>query len=258
MYYIFNKSLKFRPDTSELSIINEAQSSVIISKPACRLLLALTRNAGCVIAREDLLRIVWEEYGYTPSNNNLYLAMSELRKAFFSLSNESDLLITVPKVGIKLEATVDCIEKKKNQHKAVDAEIRPVGEIKSPLMTSVKVKISLSLVLIFLSIAFLITKLKNNLPVVDSKDAYVFKYRECTIYSHTLSSGLVSNDEKFRSTIIEKLKEYNVSCDNIKKDVYFQMISRMHNLETGYFAGVCHNMGSADARKCQTFTEWLD
>lgn len=258
MYYILNKSVKFHPDISELSIINEGQSSVILSKPACRLLLTLTHNSGNVVSREDLLRIVWAEYGYTPSNNNLYMAISELRKAFSSLCNESDILITVPKVGLKLGAAVDCIENKKNVSKSREVIIKPAPENKRELKRSVKIKIALSLIMIILSSAFFTSKITKTLPVGTSKDAYAFRYRECTVFSHTLSSGRASNNDEFRQKVIGKLKEYNVSCDNIKKDVYFEIISGMYGPEPGYFIGACGNMTGAHARSCQTITERLN
>lgn len=115
MYFILNRTIKFTPDTGGLSLINKSQGSIELSNAGTRLLLALIKNIGDVVSRDELLTTVWGDYGYTPSNNNLYMAISELRKSFASLGETERIIITFPRIGIKMEAIVDTIVKEKKE-----------------------------------------------------------------------------------------------------------------------------------------------
>lgn len=268
MYFILSKSVKFYPDINELSIINEQHNSVVLSKPASRLLLILIYNANDVVSRDYLLKNVWEDYGYRPSNNNLYMAISELRKAFSSLGWEGETLVTIPKVGLKLEAMIDVLENMdENEEKS---EIEPSNEIKPGLETRTKRKVEIqssnakevklhtkfkllvSLSLILLSSGYLYLKKNKTLPITESNDEYVFKYGTCDVFSHSLSLGVVSNNDDFRKDVINKLKEYNVNCDTAKKNIYFQITPEKPERIKNYFIGVCTIINNSNTRKCET------
>lgn len=270
MYFILNKAVKFYPDISELSIINEQHNSVVLSKPASRLLLTLIYNANDVVSRDYLLKNVWEDYGYTPSNNNLYMAISELRKAFSSLGGEGEILVTIPRVGLKLEAMIDVLEKTDENEKK--SEIEPDNEINSGFEISIekgveihslnateaksytKLKIVASLSLILLSSGYLFLKYKKALPIIDSNDEYVFKYGTCDVFSHSLSLGVDSNNNEFKNNIISKLREHNVSCDTARRNIYFQTSLKRSGKTRNYFIGVCTIINNSNARKCETIT----
>lgn len=49
---------------------------------------------------------MWEEFGFTPSGNNLNKAVSELRKSFQSLGEGHELIVTVPRYGFRFDADV--------------------------------------------------------------------------------------------------------------------------------------------------------
>lgn len=253
MYFILNKSIKYAPDINELSIINEQQSSIVLSKPANRLLFVLIKNVNVVVSRGDLLKNVWEDYGYTPSNNNLYMAISELRKAFSSLGSETDFLTTVPKIGLKLVAIIDILDNSNHIDENLEVETSEVLIKKTPITQLGKAKMLLALVLIISSFIFYIIKQKNPLPIIDSQDAYVFRYGTCDVFSHTLSLGKISNIEAFKKDIIDKLNKYGIFCRDLKMTVYFQYIFGGPGPSNGVFIGVCTQIDSRGKRKCETF-----
>lgn len=268
MYFILNKTVIFYPDINELSIINVQHNSILLSKPASRLLLTLLQNANDVVSRDYLLKNVWEDYGYTPSNNNLYMAISELRKAFSSLSGDGEFLVTIPRVGIKLEALIDVFEKSNKNEE--NNEIHLDDETNLGLETSTerdivthsldvkkfklytKIKIAASISLIILSSGHLFLKYKKTLPIIDSNDEYAFKYGSCDVFSHSLSLGLVSNSDELKRNIINKLQEYNISCDPAKKNIYFQTSIKRPNNSIDYFIGSCAIIKNSNKRKCET------
>lgn len=282
MYFLLNKCLKFNPDVNEISLINDQHNSVVLSKPATRLLLTLIQNANNVVTRDFLLKNVWEDYGYTPSNNNLYMAISELRKAFTSLWKDIDLIKTVPKVGLMLETTIDVFEKKdgtlKKQpsidYSAEEKEIKSetIASVKSdefPISynemnasfikdkrSHVKIKALISLVIVIPSIIYFISTFEKKLPIGISKDEYAFKYGTCEVFSHDLSIGHVSDREIFKSDIIEKLKQYDISCVNVKKNIYYQTSLGRGNNKESYFIAACTYIHNSDSRKCETIHEF--
>ncbi|MCD5281057.1 winged helix-turn-helix domain-containing protein [Enterobacter roggenkampii] len=80
MFFICNNSLLFDPEAHEISIVGQPESVLTLSAPAVRLLQEFIRHKGRDLSREELITRVWEEFGFTPSGNNLNKAVSELRK----------------------------------------------------------------------------------------------------------------------------------------------------------------------------------
>ncbi|GAB3415574.1 hypothetical protein GCM10027361_29000 [Erwinia aphidicola] len=282
MYFILNKGLKFNPDVNEISLINDQHNSVVLSKPATRLLLTLIQNANNVVTRDFLLKNVWEDYGYTPSNNNLYMAISELRKAFTSLWKDIELIKTIPKVGLTLEAAIDVFEIKDGvsntqlssdtnpAEKEINSETVSLVEVEElPVSDNeletyflkdkrshVKIKALISLAIVIPSILYFISTFERKLPIGVSKDEYAFKYGTCDVFSHDISLGHVPDKEIFKSNIIEKLKQYDISCINVKKNIYYQTTFGRGGNKQNYFIAACTYIHNSDSRKCETIHEF--
>lgn len=109
MKYIINLMVVFNPSDNSLCLQNNPSLVVKIPPPATRLLQELINNRGVIITRDELLKNVWEEYGFTGSNNNLSHYISHLRKALLSLNSELSIITTVPKVGFRLDARIDVV-----------------------------------------------------------------------------------------------------------------------------------------------------
>ncbi len=90
MFFICNNSLLFDPEAHAISLVGQPESVLTLSAPAVRLLQEFIKHKGHDLSREELITRVWEEFGFTPSGNNLNKAVSELRKSF---GNDSNLLI---------------------------------------------------------------------------------------------------------------------------------------------------------------------
>lgn len=82
MKYIINLTIIFDPKGRELVLKNDSQLSLGLSKPATRLLNELVNNSNIDLSRDQLIKRVWEDYGFSPSNATLNNHISELRKAF--------------------------------------------------------------------------------------------------------------------------------------------------------------------------------
>jgi DNA-binding winged helix-turn-helix (wHTH) protein len=106
MFFICNNSLLFDPEAHAISIVGQPESVLTLSAPAVRLLQEFIRHKGRDLSREELITRVWEEFGFTPSGNNLNKAVSELRKSFHALGDSHEFIVTVPRFGFRFDADV--------------------------------------------------------------------------------------------------------------------------------------------------------
>jgi DNA-binding winged helix-turn-helix (wHTH) protein len=106
MFFICNNSLLFDPEAHAISIVGQPESVLTLSAPAVRLLQEFIKHKGRDLSREELITRVWEEFGFTPSGNNLNKAVSELRKSFQSLGDRHEFIVTVPRLDFALTPTL--------------------------------------------------------------------------------------------------------------------------------------------------------
>lgn len=106
MFFICNNSLLFDPEAHAISLVGQPESVLTLSAPAVRLLQEFIRHKGRDLSREELITRVWQEYGFTPSGNNLNKAVSELRKSFHALGDSHEFIVTVPRFGFRFNADV--------------------------------------------------------------------------------------------------------------------------------------------------------
>ena len=106
MFFICNNSLLFDPEAHAISLVGQPESVLTLSAPAVRLLQEFIKHKGHDLSREELITRVWEEFGFTPSGNNLNKAVSELRKSFQALGEGYEFIVTVPRYGFRFEADV--------------------------------------------------------------------------------------------------------------------------------------------------------
>jgi len=106
MKYIINLTIVFDPDNRQLLLRNNSQLVTGLSNPATRLLSELIKNNKTELSRDTLIKHVWEDYGYSPSSASLSNHISELRKSFEILGESKEIIMTVPRIGFKLDATI--------------------------------------------------------------------------------------------------------------------------------------------------------
>jgi DNA-binding winged helix-turn-helix (wHTH) protein len=78
--------------------------------PASRCLLLLIQQDGKTVARETFFEEVWIKHGSQVTSNGFYQNISLLRRAFKELGMEGDIIITLPRVGVRLDATISVTE----------------------------------------------------------------------------------------------------------------------------------------------------
>ncbi|MBB1199848.1 transcriptional regulator [Enterobacteriaceae bacterium 89] len=218
MLFICNNSLVFDPGSYEISLIGQPESAITLSAPAVRLLQEFIRNKGCDLSREILIKRVWEEFGFTPSGNNLNKAVSEIRKTIQSLGDRHEYIITVPRFGFRFESEVS--SQLKQSLLLSEPENTPVPQIKAEngKRLPVRWKKYLSLTALFVAVAGLVVAINRpkSITAPATLKPVAEKIGHCRIW--------LINDHG-RPLVLAKmaplLEENNVACQREAYDVYY-------------------------------------
>lgn len=131
--YTINGRIAFFPQRSALILIADETKTVSLNMPASRCLLLLIQHDGNTVARETFFEEVWIKHGAQVTSNGFYQNISLLRRAFKELGVDEDIIITVPRVGVRLDATLTVTESQpRDVEKAPTAE-EPQAPVDEPV-----------------------------------------------------------------------------------------------------------------------------
>ncbi len=235
MKYIINLNIIFDPDNRVLTVKNDIQQSVELSKPATRLLSELINNNRVNLARDDLLKNVWADYGFSSSNASLNNHISELRKAFTNLGVSKDIISTVPRVGFRMDAEIHPIQKSEQgiteeapvSRVPVTEESHTSSETLAPTMTEQgehqsiylslkkhKMMIYILALLLLLTTVTGTTMLRHN-----QKESvnFVVTHEKCSIYN--LNDDKPNND--LAAKIVKEIAAEGIDCSREELDVFY-------------------------------------
>lgn len=102
--YLLDNIVMFLPGKNLLISLKDDTQRLSLSNPATRCLLLLIQHHGQVVARDHFFQHVWENNGAQVTNNAFYQNISLLRRAFKEFGLNDEWIVTVPKVGVKLES----------------------------------------------------------------------------------------------------------------------------------------------------------
>lgn len=232
MFFICNNSLLFDPEAHAISLVGQPESVLTLSAPAVRLLQEFIKHKGRDLSREELIARVWEEFGFTPSGNNLNKAVSELRKSFQSLGEGYEFIVTVPRYGFRFEA--DVIFQPGENIPFADPQPEPAPQGVKPRRASMR-KWAIVAVLI---VAVLGT------PLYFSRQQRIFvpaklkpvkeKIARCSIW--------IINDHGrplVLSKLAERLEASNVACEREEYDIYYFSARFSISAADELFIGAC-------------------
>ncbi|ENZ5481024.1 hypothetical protein P805_03138 [Serratia marcescens BIDMC 44] len=217
MFFMLSNALIFDPDTQKISLPGQPDSAVTLSSPAVRLLLEFIRNRGEELSRETLITRVWQDFGYTPSGNNLNKAVSEIRKAFQSLGVHVSPIVTVPGKGFYFDA--DVVGQK---HPAKTAAIEPVPPPKTT--KPLKKRLSFSTPRPYCLAALLVSTLMgvgyflSEYAMKSSKTIKLpnEKFEQCTVWRINAPERPIA-----LSKLPILLSENNLDCQRDKYEIYY-------------------------------------
>lgn len=262
MKYTINLIVVFDPEHRTLALNNNNQTAIELSRPSCRVLNEFIKSNGVNLSRDSLLKNAWEDYGFPPSNASLNNCISELRKSFVSLGIENPTIITLPRVGFRMEADIhptpkhkpdvsvknvaDEVEQaqemptlKEERSAATLAQAMPGKSIKKPMVLYLLALIS------GLTIAGLILLLWT--PADPPKP--VGSYKQCDIYS--IRKEPLPNSERKATKMLESEK---IDCEHARHDVFYTEERPDNDLMKITFMAACKkNQTGSDYQYCKTF-----
>lgn len=146
--YLLHGSVAFWPDKNLLISTIDESRCLSLSNPATRCLLILIQHQGNVVERDYFFQHVWENNGAQVTNNAFYQNISLLRRAFkeFGLNEES--IVTVPKVGIKLENTLKIEVRQQREEKSM-----PEPQLRAPARSRAVRRVGMTLAIFFACLA---------------------------------------------------------------------------------------------------------
>ncbi|HGM5490725.1 TPA: transcriptional regulator [Serratia fonticola] len=233
MKYIINLTVTFDPDNRLLILKSDTQQSVELSKPATRLLSELINNNRINLLRDDILKNVWEDYGFSPSNASLNNHISELRKAFSNLGINKDIIFTVPRVGFRMDAEIHPIQKALTE--AVPSEEIPIineglnvssnhasAEISEPkdrgsLYLSLKKHRMLSFVLALLLLMTVLIGMTTLIHTKKESISFLLTHEKCRIYN--LNDNQPNKD--YAAKIIKEMAAEGIDCSREDLDIFY-------------------------------------
>ena len=79
MKYLIDLAMLYEVDSGVIMINGEEESSIKLSNQAARLLYELIINNGKTLDRDDLIKKVWEDRGFSGSSVSLNVAIRKVR-----------------------------------------------------------------------------------------------------------------------------------------------------------------------------------
>ncbi|WP_048797042.1 MULTISPECIES: winged helix-turn-helix domain-containing protein [Serratia] len=263
MKYIINLTLVFDPESKSLVLRNNSQLAIGLSNPATRLLTELIKNNRMELTRETLIKHVWEDFGFSPSSATLSNHISELRKAFEALGVSKDILLTVPRIGFKMDAEIHPETKPPKEPPIAEdiAPLLPVNEktavediimsdshvnSKKPLR-KMNVRVLPFLLVLSVTAAVFAWSILNT----HEQRALIGIQAKCRIY--TLDEG---KEEPGQLEYVRKmLTEEAIDCSQTNIDIYYMETRPANELLKVHFMAACTKSNDMGYTKCDNFKQ---
>lgn len=262
MKYTINLIVVFDPEYRTLALNNNNQTTLELSKPSCRVLNEFIKNNGNTLSRDSLLKNAWEDYGFPPSNAGLNNCVSELRKSFVSLGIEKPIIITIPKVGFRMEADIHPAPKQEAEtkiKKMEPGETKPEKEVTvkqaetvSPLPLAMPEKlIKKTMVMPILAVIAVLGIISLALQLWPSETQFklIGTYKQCDIYSIRKDPVPGSELKAKQILVSEKL-----DCSQVRQDIFYTEERPDNELLKITFLAACQkDPTEGDYQHCKIF-----
>ncbi len=261
MKFLIERAMLYEVDTGMIMINGEEESSVKLSNQAARLLYVLIINNGQTLYRDDLIKKVWEEHGFSGSSVSLNVAISEIRKAFRMLGSDPLLIKTVRGKGFCLSSHIEHHTIRPPVSLSAMEQIRvdesniltPRRDSAPPatewfrLLRSTFITLCtlMSVVLVGFAVYLFINK-KICTGKEQGSDIHVLgKVEQCTVY--LIDKNMYHSEQVYFNRVKEIIERQHIDCEHQIADAYYSKFEK--SLVENYFLAVCYQQGRADDYK---------
>lgn len=234
--------------------------SIKLSKPATRLLIELIKNNKNELTRENLIKHVWEDYGFSPSNATLSNHISELRKAFEALGVNKEVLITVPRIGFKMDAEIHPEIKPLKDNLSAEM-IKPDHAASEPIKqeslgpsTTSATKgpfycMRKPILVFILGLLTIITAMKLSTLNSDKEPRVVSTQNRCNFY---LLGDDKQNDEQLAHAR-KMVDDEKIDCMQSIHDIYYMEARHANDILKVYFMAACTKNADMSYNNCHNY-----
>ncbi|MEJ8832705.1 winged helix-turn-helix domain-containing protein [Enterobacter cloacae] len=255
MKYLIDLAMLYEVDSGVIMINGEEESSIKLSNQAARLLYELIINNGKTLDRDDLIKKVWEDRGFSGSSVSLNVAISEIRKAFRSLGRDPLLIKTIRRKGFSLAAHIEhhtvrppvaAPEKMVAETVDIVTQQRDPPEGLRRRDSGFTTLFVMALVAI-MGIAALL--FYQNMRVADRpKESDIYrlgKIDRCTVY--LIDKNMYQPLQVYLNRAKEAIVRQHIDCEHQAADAYYSKFKKSQ-LENDFLA-VCYLQDGADSYK---------
>lgn len=242
MKFTIDKSLVLDTDNNIISHYHSNEKSLLINAISTRLFMEILINPSGV-SRNHLLEKVWSEHGLIPSSSNLNNHMSILRKAIFSVTENEDYIITLPKKGFIFNKKYK-IEK---INTTVDEDDISLKKTITRFIKKPRIMMSLPYATILLFAGFF-TLSSDGASALIGSDVFL-EYKQCTLKSMTKVSAHRKNNAI--RLVEDAMKLNSIDCNADSYDVYFYLKGKDKKESYNFnFFSFCKKEGDGDYAPC--------
>lgn len=243
--YILDGQIKYTTvDRCLRFYLSDARDNVpvILPVPAARLLQFLLERNSEVVAKDELLEAVWEDYGLKGSIHNLAHYTMILRKAFRDMGINKNIIVTIHKKGLSINPLIqvktedegivslgaeDEYQDNSNDNKNVEVKNKSVESSKFKMSLSdeeskysppliIKKNVILFLVLITCSGFLIYTYFVGNNGYSVSSVRLLNTIDSCKVYTFNSKS----NDSMLMNDILIKTSKFHLNCKKNRVIIY--------------------------------------
>ncbi|WP_407578998.1 winged helix-turn-helix domain-containing protein [Citrobacter koseri] len=200
--YLINNKIEFWPEDNLLVLHTDQLVNYSLTAPASRCFLFLLQKAPEVVPQNDIYKVVWEEEGIFVPPNTLYQNIASIRRGLKTLSQNENIVVTVPKKGFQIPPEIN-IREMTSADVSDQIEVPPSED--TPVMENVikqkKYPLFLLLLITFIfSLTFSVYYYQNNV----GNDFFVSyelsgKKDGCTFY-HNINTADINWESELSST----------------------------------------------------------
>jgi DNA-binding winged helix-turn-helix (wHTH) protein len=259
MKYLIDLAMLYEVDTGMIMINGEEESSIKLSNQAARLLYELIINNGKTLDRDELIKKVWEERGFSGSSVSLNVAISEIRKAFRTLGRDPLLIKTIRGKGFSLAAHIEHhtvrppVVQSVTEYPALE-ESEPLIQKREPdppnrirLWPAAFISFCAVSLTVILGVAlFMIHQKESFAETLKESDIHLLgKVDRCTVY--LIDKNMYQPRQYYFNRVKEVIARQHIDCEHQVADVYYSNFtkSQMEN----YFLAICYQQDSVDDYK---------
>ncbi|MGQ5715076.1 winged helix-turn-helix domain-containing protein [Enterobacter cloacae] len=255
MKYLIDLAMLYEVDSGVIMINGEEESSIKLSNQAARLLYELIINNGKTLDRDDLIKKVWEDHGFSGSSVSLNVAISEIRKAFRSLGRDPLLIKTIRGKGFSLAAHIEhhTVRPPVSAPEKMVAEVADIVTQQRDPPERLRRRDSgfttlcvMALVAIMGIAALLFYQNMRMTERAKESDIHLLgKIDRCTVY--LIDKNMYQPQQTWFSRAKQAIARQQIDCEHQAADMYYSKFKKSQ-LENDFLA-VCYLQDSGDSYK---------